>query len=182
MRPHSLCLALLTSLLVFSAGSGNASAGAAAPVTRIVIKKHDHTLELRSGAAGAERVVSSYKVALGPGGPGPKLREGDKVTPVGHYHVTMHQPSQYRVFLRLDYPNADDRKRFAALKASGELPANATIGGDVGIHGPPVSMPVDDKPGLKEFDWTWGCIALDDGEILDVAKRVKDGTPVDIED
>jgi murein L,D-transpeptidase YafK len=94
----------------------------------------------------------------------------------------MHQPSQYRVFLRLDYPNAEDRRRFESLRASGEISRDAKIGGDIGIHGPPVTMAPEDKPGLKAFDWTWGCIALDDAEILEVARRVKDGTPVDIED
>jgi murein L,D-transpeptidase YafK len=157
---------------------GEAPAAGEKRVTHIVIKKKEHMLELKAG----EDILASYKVALGPGGPGPKLREGDKVTPVGRYHVTMHQPSQYRVFLRLDYPNADDVRRFAALKSSGELPRGAKIGGDIGIHGPPVAMAETDKPGLKAYDWTWGCIALDDAEILDVARRVKDGTPVDIED
>ena len=49
-------------------------------------------------------------------------------TPVGRYHITMHQPSQYKIFLRLDYPTAEDFKRFNALKAAGSLPANARIG------------------------------------------------------
>jgi murein L,D-transpeptidase YafK len=168
-------------LVVFAAVAALFCSGAApapAPVTRIRIEKHSHSLELWS----REGIVATYKVALGPGGPGPKRREGDKVTPVGRYHVTMHQPSQYRVFLRLDYPNADDRRRFDALRTSGEIPHDAKIGGDIGIHGPPVAMAPEDKPGLKAYDWTWGCIALDDAEILEVSRRVKDGTPVDIED
>jgi murein L,D-transpeptidase YafK len=170
----------LSLVLVFASLflAGEAPAAGERRVTRIVINKQEHTLELKAG----EDTLASYKVALGPGGPGPKLREGDKVTPVGRYHVMMHQPSQYRVFLRLDYPNADDVRRFAALKASGDLPKSAKIGSDIGIHGPPVAMPDADKPGLKAYDWTWGCIALDDAEILEVARRVKDGTPVDIED
>ena len=166
---------LVAAAIVFFSGAAPAADPA---ITRIRIEKHSHTLELWS----RDGVVASYKVALGPGGAGPKRREGDKVTPVGRYHVTMHQPSQYRVFLRLDYPNAEDHRRFEALRASGEIPRDAKIGGDIGIHGPPVAMAPEDKPGLKAFDWTWGCIALDDAEILDVAHRVKDGTPVDIED
>lgn len=154
---------------------------AAAPperVTRVVIKKSEHKLELVAG----DKRLRSYGVALGPGGAGPKLREGDRVTPVGRYHVTAHQPSQYKVFLRLDYPNAEDRKRFAALKQSGELPKEATIGGDIGIHGPPVKLATPLKAGLKLFDWTLGCIALDEDEIDEVSRLVKDGTIVDIED
>jgi murein L,D-transpeptidase YafK len=151
-------------------------------VTRILIKKKEHTIQLLSGPTGSEEMVVSYKVAIGPGGSGPKRREGDRVTPVGRYHVTMHQPSQFKIFLRLDYPNAEDHRRFAALKRSGELPPEAKIGSDIGIHGPPVSLEADLKSGLKDFDWTLGCIALNDDEISEVARLVRDGTIVDIED
>lgn len=159
---------------------------AAAPtprVTRVHIKKKDHTLTLMTKAKdGTEEVLASYHVAIGPGGLGPKRREGDMTTPVGRYKVTMQQPSQYKVFLRLDYPNAEDWKRFTELKRLGALPDKATIGGDIGIHGPPVSYPAPESDSLNERDWTAGCIAVDDHEITEIAKRVPVGTPVDIED
>jgi len=154
--------------------------GGASPrkVTQIVIRKKDHELALLAG----NDVVRRYRVALGPGSPGPKLREGDATTPTGRYHVTMHQPSQYRWFLRLDYPNAEDLKRFDALKRSGALPRDAKIGGDIGIHGPPVSAPDLLKLSYKLSDWTLGCIAVDDEEIQEIARLVKDGTDVTIEE
>lgn len=151
-------------------------------ITRVRIKKGEHVMQLLSRSPDGERTVASYRVAIGPGGPGPKRREGDRVTPVGRYHVTAHQPSRYKFFLRLDYPNDEDRRRFAALKKSGELPASARIGGDVGIHGPPVSLDEEQKARLVEYDWTLGCIALGEAEIIEVARLVRDGTPVDIED
>ena len=154
-----------------------AVAGADAPkATRVLVRKTAHELVLYRG----DVVLHRYRVAIGPGGPGFKRREGDKVTPVGHYHVTMHQPSQFHEFLRLDYPNADDRARFAKLVASGELPKDATIGGDIGIHGAPPQP--EWKAVHKNFDWTLGCVALDDAEIDEVGALVPDGTPVDIED
>src|ERR1041384_6616281 len=107
------------------------------PVTRVLIQKKDHKMKL---LAADGTIVASYSVAIGPGGMGPKKQEGDMTTPVGRYHITMHQPSQYKVFLRLDYPTGEDFKRFNALKAKGELPKDATIGGDIGIHGPPVKV------------------------------------------
>ncbi|HEX4512177.1 MAG TPA: L,D-transpeptidase family protein [Polyangiaceae bacterium] len=143
---------------------------------RIVIKKNAHELALYSGAT----FIKKYSVAIGPGGPGFKHREGDKVTPVGHYHVIMHQPSQFHQFLRLDYPNAEDRARFASLKTSGELPKEATIGGDIGIHGAPPQPQW--KSIHKTVDWTLGCIAVDDAEIDEIGFLVADGTPVEIED
>lgn len=135
-------------------------------------------MELLSG----DEVIASYTVAIGPGGSGPKRREGDMTTPVGRYHVVMRQPSQYKTFLRLDYPTAEDHRRFAALKARGDLPANARIGGDIGIHGPPVALDESTKAKLKSTDWTAGCIAVNEDEIVEVARLVRDGTIVDIED
>jgi len=147
-------------------------------VTRVVIKKDAHTMTLFAG----EQALKTYTVAIGPGGSGPKRREGDMVTPVGRYHITMHQPSQYKIFLRLDYPTSNDWARFNHAKASGDLPKGARIGGDIGIHGPPVRLPADARAGLKAVDWTAGCIALDDAEIEEVARMVPDGTIIDIED
>ncbi len=172
MRRRFLLLAAL-SLSLFSAPA--AIADQKVQVTRIWIGKSAHELKLFAGTT----EVKSYRVAIGPGGPGPKRREGDKVTPVGHYHVTMHQPSQFKIFLRIDYPTAADWTRFAELKKNGSLPADATIGGDIGIHG--TGNPAWD--GIhKSHDWTLGCIALDNDEIVEIAGLVKDGTPVDIED
>ena len=80
-----------------------------------------------------EQVIATFSVAVGKGGSGPKKMEGDLVTPVGKYKVTKHEPSHLRIFLRLDYPNADDRARFEELKKNGTIPKNATIGGEIGI-------------------------------------------------
>ena len=170
-RPHrSLFVALLFAVALL---------GAAPPpprVSRVVIKKKAHTMDLFA----KDDLVASYSVAIGPGGDGHKKQEGDKVTPVGRYHVVSRGPSAYTVFMRIDYPNAEDRRRFAHLKAKGDLPRAATIGGDIGIHGSP-SQPMW-KPAHKLVDWTLGCVAVDDDEIRDIARRVPDGTLVDIED
>jgi murein L,D-transpeptidase YafK len=140
----------------------------------IRVAKEAHTLELMSEG----KVIKSYRVAIGPGGAGPKRREGDRVTPVGTYRV-VGRFALYHRFLSLDYPNATDRRRFAALKASGALPADATIGGGIGIHG----TGHRDWNGVhKESDWTLGCVALDDDEIDEVAAFAKDGTRVVITD
>jgi murein L,D-transpeptidase YafK len=145
-----------------------------ASVTRVTIAKGTHTMELWAG----ETLVRRYQVAIGPGGAGPKLREGDKVTPTGRYHVQDGVPSQFHVFMRLDYPNADDWARFNKLKADGKLPKDARIGGDIGIHGAPAGF----KLGHKTVDWTLGCIAVDDDEIEEVDRLVPGGTVVDITD
>lgn len=144
--------------------------------TRVVIQKNAHTMDLFDG----EKPIAHFSVAIGPGGAGVKHREGDNVTPVGHYHIVSRSPSRYHVFMRLDYPNADDRARFAKAVAAGNLPKGAAIGGDIGIHGAPPQ--VEWKNVHKDYDWTAGCIAVDDDEIERVAALVPDGTAVDIED
>lgn len=160
---------------LFAVG-GSAKAPGPSPTAHIHILKSKHRLEV----VDQEKVVRTFGVSIGPGGAGVKHREGDKVTPVGRYHVVSHVPSTYHVFFRLDYPNADDRARFNRMKSAGELPKDATIGGDIGIHGAPPQA--EWKATHKEVDWTLGCIALDDNEVDELATLVKDGAIVDIED
>ena len=143
-------------------------------VTRVHVDKGARTMKLFDG----EKVVATYAVAVGRGGAGPKKREGDSVTPVGHYRVVKHLPSHLRIFLQIDYPNADDRARFEELKKRGDLPKNAAIGGDIGIHGEPPEA----KPFKKAEYLSHGCVVLEDAEIDQVARMVPDGTTVEIED
>jgi murein L,D-transpeptidase YafK len=145
----------------------------------MTIHKGKHLMELVDATGG----VVSYPVSLGPGGAGFKRREGDRVTPTGHYKVVSRGPSQFKVFMRLDYPNAEDWARFRKLKADGTLPKGATIGGDIGIHGgTPPGLNHDKDAPLEHRDWTLGCIGVEDDEINEIARRVPDGTPVDIDD
>ncbi len=187
MLPRPLSMLLFAALAVTTTLVASCRTARATPakqrVTRVLVRKGEHSMQLLAGdGKGKEEVVASYKIAIGPGGAGPKRREGDMTTPVGRYHVTMHQPSQYKTFLRLDYPTAADHRRFAMLKERGEIPKSARIGGDIGIHGPPVALDGITKTALKAFDWTAGCIAVDEDEISEIARLVPDGTIVDIED
>lgn len=172
-------------LVVLGAALSHAThARALAPpkASRVLVKKSEHVLLLYAPSRdGRETVIARYSVAIGPGGLGPKRKEGDMTTPVGRYHVVSHEASQYRTFLRLDYPTVDDWRRFALAKERGELPANARIGSDIGIHGPPRALDVATRAALKSHDWTAGCIALDDHEIDELARSVTNGTVVDIE-
>jgi len=163
--------------VAFLSVSGAARGGEPEPkVDRILVKKAAHTITLFAG----DRALYETTVAIGPGGSGPKRKEGDSTTPVGRYHIVSKGPSKYRVFLGLDYPNADDKKRFALAVKEGNLPKNARIGGDVGIHGAPPQR--EWKSIHKSTDWTLGCVAVDDEEIDAIAKKVRVGTIVDIED
>jgi murein L,D-transpeptidase YafK len=154
----------------FGDGGSNGKA-----VDEIRIDKSDHKLELYAGGS----VVKSYKVALGSGGAGPKQMEGDKVTPVGTYRVTGRFKGLFHQFLVVSYPNEEDKRRFADLKQRGLVPRDRTVGFGIGIHG----VGRKEWNGVhKESDWTHGCIALDDGEIDELASFVKDGAKIVITD
>ncbi len=170
-------------LLVTPPLAGKTLPSAKTPVvSRIAVAKNAHTMTLygKKTPTSDEEMVATYRVAIGPGGAGVKKREGDEVTPVGRYHIVHKKPSKYRVFMLLDYPNAEDRARFEQQKATGAIPKDARIGGDVGIHGAPPQP--EWKSVHKETDWTLGCIAVDDDEIEAIAKIVPEGTVVDIRD
>jgi murein L,D-transpeptidase YafK len=155
-------------------GGAAPSASDTKSVTRVHVSKSTRTMRLYA----SDELVATYSVAVGKGGAGPKKREGDLVTPVGVYRVVKRLPSHLRIFLQLDYPNAEDRARFEELKRRGELPPNASIGGDIGIHG----APPDVKPFHKSEYMSHGCVVLENAEIDEVARAVPDGTRVEIED
>jgi murein L,D-transpeptidase YafK len=168
-------LVVLLSCLFPTAPPAAAIAGSSPPVTEIRIAKGAHELTLVAGS----EVLKTYRVAIGPGGPGPKRMEGDKVTPVGSYRVVGRIKGLFHQFLSVSYPNEEDRRRHQALKELGAIPAGAGVGSGIGIHG----TGHKEWNGVhKESDWTLGCIALDDAEIDEVAAKVRDGTPVVITD
>jgi hypothetical protein len=121
----------------------------------------------------AGKAAKVYSVDLGLGGMERKLRAGDDATPEGLYRIQeIRGPGQtryYRAFL-LDYPNAQDRKRFEEARRKGLIPRGAGPGSLIEIHG----------EGGRDQDWTKGCVALTNREMDDLAALAKVGTPVAI--
>jgi murein L,D-transpeptidase YafK len=163
-----MCVWICIVLCIFAPlGHGNEST-TSQRADSIVILKKEHLLELLSGG----KVIRSYKVALGRGGLAPKDREGDGRTPEGHYIVDSHNgSSHYHKALHISYPNADDRRRAAAL--------GVPPGGDIMIHGLPNGMGPLGSAHLL-YDWTLGCIAVTDDQIDEIWKLAPVGTPVEI--
>lgn len=144
-------------------------------VTLVRIDKSDHKLELLAG----NRVVKTYKVAIGIGGMGPKQFEGDMTTPVGRYEVTTRFRPLYHQFIGVSYPNDTDRARYKDLKRQGKVPEGRGVGHGIGIHG----VGSRKLSGVhKQEDWTHGCIAMDDDEIDEFGSLVSEGTPIEITD
>ncbi len=95
-------------------------------VDLIVVDKAQRKLSVyREGV-----LLKSYTVALGWGGLGPKMQQGDGKVPEGRYLITAHNPnSAYHLSLRIGYPTAAQRADAAARGIS--------PGGDIMIHGLP---------------------------------------------
>jgi len=159
--------ALFLSLALFPA-TGSPQVATKPQVDSILILKKDHLLELLANG----KVLRTYKVALGQGGLAPKRRQGDGLTPEGHYIIDgRNAASHYHKALHVSYPNAEDRKRAAKLGVS--------PGGDIMIHGLPNGRGAIGAA-HRLYDWTLGCIALTDEEIDDIWNHVTVGTPVEI--
>lgn len=154
----------LAAIWLWSARSVPAVADVAADA--VFVDKSDRRLELRREG----RVIKAYDIALGGNPLGAKRREGDERTPEGDYVIDFRRSdSAYHLALHIDYPNAADRAESARL--------GVPTGGAIFIHGLPNFYPLGVAP---KFDWTKGCIALDNAEIEEVWRLVPDGTPVTI--
>lgn len=120
--------------------------------------------------------IRSYKAVFGPKPLEDKIMAGDRATPEGWFKIQNKNPSsKYDKFMLIDYPNDSAKARFTKLKAKGAIPANATIGSDVGIHG--IWKGGDDMIEMGVC-WTDGCVALKNKDIEELYTLVGVGTRV----
>lgn len=132
-----------------------------ADVTSIVVNKGDRKLYLVSG----NKVQKSYDIGLGFAPVGDKKVRGDGKTPEGAYRIDRKNPnSQFYLSIGINYPNVNDVAEARALGRS--------AGGDIFIHGRSGS---DWK---TKKDWTAGCIAVTNSDILEIYNSVAIGTPI----
>ena len=132
----------------------------------LVLKEKNALVLLAKGAP-----ARTYDAEVGANALGLKQRQGDRATPEGRYRVVARKEySRYHRALLLDYPNAEDRARFAAAQRRGEIPKDARIGGLIEIHG----------EGGRGQNWTDGCVALSNVDMDDLYRRVGVGTLVTI--
>ena len=137
-------------------------------VDHIVVRKAQRRLYLMDG----DKVVRSYKVALGLEPVGPKERDGDFRTPEGWYRLDRRNPrSEFFLSIQISYPNPADLQR---AHLHGWQP-----GGSIMIHGLPNHL--KNSPGYyRHNDWTDGCIAVSDADMVEIWLLTRDGMPIDI--
>lgn len=137
--------------------------------TAIVVSKADRTLALYKNG---HRVLF-YPVRLGFNGIREKHYQGDGATPEGQYRVIDKRGAGQTKFYRalvLDYPNAEDHRKFRQAKEAGHIALSRRIGGQIEIHGVESELMAQ----------TLGCIMLDNEQMLTLFEQVAPGTPVTI--
>jgi len=104
---------------------------------------------------------------------GEKRYVGDKATPEGRYSVTKKKSKKgtnYYKALLINYPNSEDKARFAEEIRQGKISKRTGIGGLIEIHG----------GGGKGLNWTDGCVAVTNEDMDKVYRFAEVGTPVTI--
>ena len=145
----------------------------------IKIYKSKRKLELCNG----ESVLEEFNVGLGFSPIGHKIREGDGRTPEGEYYIcTKNEKSKFTLFLGLSYPNITDaeegfKKGLINKEMLGKINKAINnkkrpdwwteLGGEIGIHGKG-----------STYDWTAGCISLEDEDIKKLWNFTELGTQV----
>ena len=141
---------------------------------KIIIVKSKYELSIWSGNIN----VKTYHVVFGHNPKDDKLRQGDMCTPEGIFKIKSKYPhASWSKFMWIDYPTADSWKKHNEAKRKGLIPANAKIGGEVGIHGVPkdCDYAIDSKQ-----NWTWGCISLKNKDVNEIYEVVRVGTEIEI--
>lgn len=143
-------------------------AGMIQPVDRVIVHKANRKMELfRDGA-----LVASYKISLGLVPTGTKQREGDYRTPEGSYRLTRRNAqSDFFLAVQVSYPEAAD---IAMARKNGWAP-----GGSIMVHGLPNLLKYS-RDRYLSTDWTDGCIALSNEDMLDFWLLTGLGTPIEI--
>lgn len=141
----------------------------------------------------SDQIVKRYRIAYGRGGKGTKYKLGDNKTPVGVYKIMDFKPeSRFHFFMQLNYPNLLDAwsgyknetitaKEFdaiaSAINEKKPPPQDTILGGYIGIHGLGEENP--ERLDLhRTSNWTEGCIALTNAEIIELRQYVDIGTKV----
>ena len=117
-------------------------------------------------------IFRTFKIALGIRPTGDKKHEGDFKTPEGRYLLDSRNPnSEFFLSIHISYPNATDR---AEARKKGVDPGSAIM-----IHGQP-NNPNFSAAYYAREDWTNGCIAVSNSDMIDIWLMTPDSVPIEI--
>lgn len=139
------------------------------------IDKSDYLLSIVADG----KTLKQYPIVLGGNPTDDKRREGDGCTPEGVFRIRDKYPhKKWTKFIWIDYPNEESWKKHNAAKQDGEIAADATIGGEVGIHGVPEGC---DYLIDKKTNWTLGCISMKNSDVNEIYPYITSKTTITIE-
>ena len=170
-RRLQLLCALSTLLLAASVVPGRHGDARATdfPIAdKVVVEKASRKLHLLKGGV----AIRSFDIALGIRPVGDKEKEGDFKTPEGNYLLDARNPdSEYFLAIHVSYPDSRDR---AEARKKGVDP-----GGAIMIHGQP-NDPTRSEGYYRTQDWTNGCIAVSNSDMIDIWLMTAENTPIEI--
>ncbi len=135
---------------------------------KVVIEKEQRKLHLIKD----DEIFRTYDIALGIEPVGDKQSEGDFKTPEGIYLLDTRNPdSDYFLSIHISYPNSNDRRK---ARKKGVSP-----GGQIMIHGQP-NVPTYSSAYYKKQDWTNGCIAVSNSDMIDIWLMTTNDIPIEI--
>jgi murein L,D-transpeptidase YafK len=178
MRPRLRLLALTCAIAVLGTlaradtlpqgGTRLSSMKSMPTADRVVVRKGERRLFLMRG----ESVLRSYKIALGLNPVGHKEREGDFRTPEGKYRLTRRNSrSDFFLSIQVSYPNEADIQR---ARRNGWY-----AGGSIMLHGLPNQLKHSPE-WYEKRDWTDGCIAVSNSDIVEIWMLTADNAPIEI--
>lgn len=134
----------------------------------VLVLKSERKLHLLK----AGRIIRTMDISLGLVPRGAKQREGDFRTPEGRYFLEgRNTNSDYFLSVQVSYPNEAERAR---ARAQGFDP-----GGQIMIHGLP-NVPRYEPAHYQGQDWTDGCIAVSNSDMVDFWLMTRESTPIEI--
>ena len=169
-RLRTLCAlsALVLVASVVPGMQGGARANDFPIADKVLVEKSKRKLHLLKGGV----AIRSFDIALGIRPVGDKEKEGDFKTPEGNYLLDAKNPdSEYFLAIHVSYPDSADR---AEARSKGVDP-----GGAIMIHGQP-NDPTRSEAYYRTQDWTNGCIAVSNSDMIDIWLMTADNTPIEI--
>jgi murein L,D-transpeptidase YafK len=130
----------------------------------VIIDKSDNKLAILSGSA----ILKEYPVMFGQNASDDKLMQGDGCTPEGTFKMLSKYPHKsWEKFVYINYPNEDSWRKHNLAKKEGKIPADAKIGGDIGIHGIGGEKEMESYFFHKSL-YSAGCIMLKNSDINEI--------------
>ena len=162
---------LLTLTMLICAGfvlPATSLAGEFPQADLVVVEKAKRKLHLLNNG----EILRSFDIALGIVPTGDKEKEGDFRTPEGRYVLDVrNENSEYFLSIHVSYPNRQD---LAEARAKGLDP-----GGAIMIHGQP-NEPNRSETYYRTQDWTNGCVAVSNSDMIDIWLMTRPHTPIEI--